>query len=91
MVKQKRKPRIASVQVTPLQRARQKAAAVAVANGQKLIPIVCGSCGSPSIEQSERNGCLHCLQCSRDTPERDAHKARRVEIKRFITDGIDIS
>lgn len=79
--------------ITPLQRARMKAAAKALATGRHSIPLACHYCGSSSLYQDADSGLARyysCAACGRETAHVAAQHDRRQKIRRFIADGIDI-
>jgi hypothetical protein len=82
--------------VTPLQRTRMRAAALAIKDGTKHIPLRCVHCNSSSvlpdptmqIEYGEQ--VLDCAACGRFTRLSTASKQRQREITAYIREGIDL-
>jgi hypothetical protein len=89
-------------EITPLQRARMKAAALAIKEGRKHIPLRCAFCQSTSLANDgdpfqltsdyEAVGeiILSCAACGRLTRLSTARKERKREIMAFIRAGIDL-
>lgn len=85
-------------EASPVQRARMKAAAVAVQRGDVKIPLACGWCNSHSIVQEDntdtpkdpRGRHLECLSCGKATSIETAKRLRRQKLAAFIRKGIDI-
>jgi len=84
--------------VSPLQRARMREAALALKDGRKTIPLRCAFCRSSSVRAADdphnyepRLGVvLTCAACGKDTRKSTAQAERVREIKAFIKEGIDL-
>ena len=76
---------------TPVQRARMRAAALAIATGSHVIHLTCSHCGASFLIPSpEERDVLLCQACGRRTPLDVAHDNRRKRIKEFIEVGVDV-
>jgi hypothetical protein len=85
-------------EASPVQRARMRAAAVAIQEGRIEVPLACGWCNGHSVvrEQNQdtpkdpRGVHLECLSCGKATSMETARRLRRQKIAAIIRKGIDI-
>lgn len=76
---------------SPVQKARMRAAAVALKTGKQKIALCCRHCHSESIyEDGIELATYICAACGRKTPIREAHNNRRRAMQAFIRQGIDL-